>query len=117
MTITGFDNLQSIGEIDDDDIEEMESFGRHSLREIIPTNANLFDYLFYQKDFLNYKIIPGHKKAIKKLKNVIHEKGVDYFLKPLKRLLPQITEVNKAKTRKIYDQSDDKKIIENIIRS
>lgn len=117
MTITGFDNLQSIGEIDDDDIEEMESFGRLSLGEIIPKNANLIDYLFYQKDFLNFKIMPGHKKAIKKLKNEIQEKGVDYFLKPAKRLMPQILDVNRAKTRKIYDGSDDKKMIENIISS
>lgn len=73
LTVNGFDNVQSLCEIDENDIIEMECFGESHCKNIIPAMAQIGDYIHFMTKLEDFIILPGHKKWLCSLKKYIIE--------------------------------------------
>ena len=90
----GYGSFLVLQSLDDDDIQEMEIYGKTICNAI---NSNLDsnnqnnklsvseDFKKKFSDFENseFKMYNGYKKYLKSLKNLIKEKGLDYFCQKL----------------------------------
>lgn len=58
----GFTSIKLLANLNNNDIAEMEKFGRTSMVEMVPKTAEYFH--IYQNDPVDFKILPGHKKLL-----------------------------------------------------
>lgn len=67
LIYTGFDNIISLGELSETDINEMERFGREDLPKLLEQEKYSAFYSIYAKDVRMFKIRAGHKKLLQNL--------------------------------------------------
>lgn len=93
MTLSGFDNIICLQNLDEANISEVEQFGREQLHLFVPENAKLEDYYYIYKNHPEmFKIVAGHKILLREMRLYSLEKGVEFFAKFIKRRTYQVTE-------------------------
>lgn len=93
LTLSGFDNIICLQNLDETNITEIEIFGREQLHLFIPEGAKLEDYYYIYKNHPEmFKIVAGHKILLREIRMYSLEKGAEFFAKFIKRRTYQATE-------------------------
>lgn len=91
LTLSGFDNIISLQNLDDAAIIEIERFARDQLHLFIPEDAKLEDYYnIYNNNPEMFTIVAGHKILLREIRMYSMEKGAEFFTKFIKRRTYQI---------------------------